>query len=55
MVDFVENYDSVILTKDGKTIFANIKEGQWTEWLPIKLEYEIKNDFNITTPKKSEI
>jgi predicted AlkP superfamily phosphohydrolase/phosphomutase len=53
--DSVENYDGVILTKDGKTVFANVKEGSWTEWLPIKLEYEIKNDYNINTPKKSEI
>jgi predicted AlkP superfamily phosphohydrolase/phosphomutase len=53
--DGVENYDKVIFSKDKEHVFAELKAGEWSQWLPIQLEYEIKNDYNINTPKKSQI
>jgi predicted AlkP superfamily phosphohydrolase/phosphomutase len=52
--DGVENYDRVLFSKDKKTVFADLKEGQWGEWLPVTLTWELKNDYNIYTPKKME-
>lgn len=52
--DGVENYDRVMFSKDKKTIFSDLQEGQWGEWLPISLSWELKNDYNIYTPKKME-
>jgi predicted AlkP superfamily phosphohydrolase/phosphomutase len=53
--DNLENYDSVVFSKDKQNVFAKLRENEWSSWLPIKLEYELKNDYNINTPKKSEI
>lgn len=50
--DGQENYDRVLFSKDKKTLFSDLKEGEWADWKPISLSYELKNDYNIYTPKK---
>ncbi|MGZ3808440.1 MAG: alkaline phosphatase family protein, partial [Bacteriovorax sp.] len=50
--DGVENYDRVLFSRDKKTIFCDLKQGEWGDWLPISLSWELKNDYNINTPKK---
>lgn len=52
--DGITNYDRVLFSKDKKTVFLDLKEGEWGDWLPITLNWELKNDYNIYTPKKME-
>ncbi|MFA6236113.1 MAG: alkaline phosphatase family protein [Bacteriovorax sp.] len=52
--DGVENYDRVTFSKDKKTVLVDIKEGEWGEWRPVSLSWELKNDYNIYTPKKMQ-
>ena len=50
--DGVENYDRVLFSKDKKTIYSDLGVGEWGAWQPISLSWELKNDYNIYTPKK---
>ena len=50
--DAQENYDGVVFSKDKSTSWTSLKAGQWSGWMPITLEYQIGNDYNIHTPKK---
>lgn len=52
--DGAENYDRILFSKDKKQVFADLKEGDWGDWLPVTLNWELKNDYNIYTPKKME-
>jgi predicted AlkP superfamily phosphohydrolase/phosphomutase len=52
--DGIENYDRVLFSKDKKTVFNDLGVGEWGNWLPISLSWELKNDYNIYTPKKME-
>ncbi|MDD4974409.1 MAG: alkaline phosphatase family protein [Bacteriovorax sp.] len=52
--DGVENYDRVLFSKDKKTVFSDLGVGEWGNWRPISLSWELKNDYNIYTPKKME-
>jgi predicted AlkP superfamily phosphohydrolase/phosphomutase len=45
-------YDRIIFSKDKKQVFAHLEEGQWSDWLPINLFWQTKNDYNIHTPKR---
>jgi predicted AlkP superfamily phosphohydrolase/phosphomutase len=50
--DGIENYDRVLFSTDKKVIYLDLKEGEWGDWKPISLSWELKNDYNIYTPKK---
>jgi hypothetical protein len=50
--DGIENYDRILFSKDKKTIFLDLEVGEWGDWKPITLNWELKNDYNINTPKK---
>lgn len=52
--DGVESYDRVLFSQDKKTVYADLKEGEWGKWLPVTLNWELKNDYNIYTPKKMQ-
>lgn len=52
--DQTENYDRVVFSKDKKNVFLDLSEGEWGDWKPITLSWELKNDYNIYTPKKME-
>ncbi len=45
-------YDGILFSKDKTTVFAHLKEGQWSQWLPIELSWQTQNDYNIFTPKR---
>ncbi len=51
--DGQENYDRVIFSKDKKNILADLKEGQWGDWIPARLQWKMKDDLNIHTPNKT--
>lgn len=36
------NYDAVQFSADKGTVLASLKEGQWSEWLPLNLKYDGK-------------
>lgn len=46
------NYDKILVSKDKKEVTAELKEGDWSSWLPITLYWETQNDYNHFTPKK---
>lgn len=48
-----ENFDRVILSSDRRTVLADLAVGEWTTWLPAALKYELKNDYQKNSPKKS--
>lgn len=39
---------------DKKNIVAKLKEGEWSNWIPINLQYELKEDYQKNSPKKSD-
>ncbi len=41
--DSKENYDMVAFSKDKKTIFATLKQGQWSKWEPITLKWKAED------------
>ena len=47
-----ENYDRVLFSRDKKEVLANIGLGEWSGWLPVRLYWELQNDYNIYTPKR---
>lgn len=49
--DRKENYDHALFSRDKKTALADLKSGDWSSWLPAKLSWETKNDYNINSPK----
>ncbi|MBN2407689.1 MAG: alkaline phosphatase family protein [Elusimicrobia bacterium] len=40
--DGTVNYDRMAFSTDGKTVSVDLKQGQWSEWLPIKLLWHDK-------------
>ena len=50
-----ENEKKLKLSFDRKQIVAEVAEGQWSEWIPITLKYELKNDYQKNTTKKSQL
>jgi predicted AlkP superfamily phosphohydrolase/phosphomutase len=51
--DGVENYDRILVSADRIVPLADLRQGEWSGWLPITLRYEVANDYNLYTPKKS--
>ena len=49
------NYDSISFSFDKASFIATLREGDWSEWLPITLKWQVKNDYNLYTPKKSKL
>jgi predicted AlkP superfamily phosphohydrolase/phosphomutase len=43
------------LSFDRKQIVAEVLEGEWSQWIPITLNYELKNDYQKNTTKKSQL
>ncbi len=53
--DGQENYDRVLFSADKKEILADLKVGEWSDWIELNLSWQIKNDYNIHTPKKTKL
>jgi len=49
-----ETYDRVLLSDDKATVLTDLAEGDRSAWLKIDLKWEMKNDYNIHTPKNME-
>lgn len=47
-----QRYDCILFSKDKANVFTHLKEGQWSQWLPIELSWQTQNDYNINTPKR---
>lgn len=47
-----QQYDRILFSKDKTQIFAHLREGEWSQWLPIELSWQTQNDYNIFTPKR---
>jgi predicted AlkP superfamily phosphohydrolase/phosphomutase len=48
-----ENYDRVLFSSDKEKTYCDLAAGEWSEWLPASLSYELQNDYNVHTPKKA--
>lgn len=46
------NYDRVAFSFDKEGIFVDLPSGEWSEWLPVTLKWQTRNDYNLYTPKK---
>lgn len=46
------DYDRVLFSRDKAVKLADLTVGEWSSWLPIKLSWEMQNDYNIYTPKR---
>ncbi len=51
--DGITSYTKVLFSQNKKTISTTLTKGQWSSWLPITLNYEIKNDYSLYKPKKT--
>jgi predicted AlkP superfamily phosphohydrolase/phosphomutase len=49
------NYDNIAFSLDKKKILTKLSSGDWSDWLSINLKWRTKDDFNMYTPKKTEI
>lgn len=49
------NYDTISFSLDKKSLTATLQEGKWSDWLPLKLKWQTRNDYTLYTPKKSEL
>lgn len=49
--DNLEAYDRVLFSWDKKNKVADLGEGEWSDWTNVTLYWEVKNDYNIATPK----
>lgn len=48
--DSVKNYDRVALSMDKKTIFADLKQGEWSDWQAITLKWKPEDtEINVDT------
>ncbi|NTV14994.1 MAG: sulfatase-like hydrolase/transferase [Desulfobulbaceae bacterium] len=46
------DYDRVLFSADKASNLADLTVGEWSTWLPIRLSWEMQNDYNIYTPKR---
>ena len=53
--DQKENYDSILIAKNKENVIANLKVGEWSNWIETNIKWEEKNDYAMFTPKKTEI
>lgn len=53
--DQTVNYDKIIISADKKTPLTEIKTNQWSDWLPVKVNWKIKDPQNKNVPKKNDL
>jgi predicted AlkP superfamily phosphohydrolase/phosphomutase len=46
-----KKFENVVIKFEKQKI--NLHKGQWSQWLPISLTYQLKNDYQINSPKKT--
>ena len=47
--------DKMLLSSDKKEKIALLPTGAWSDWLPVTLKYQLKNDYQKNSPKKTKI
>lgn len=48
------NYDRMAFSINKEVMIADLKNGEWSDWLPIVLKWRTRDDLNVYTPKKAE-
>ena len=46
--------DQLKVTTADKATTVTLREGEWSEWKTIPLKYELKNDYQMSSPKKTD-
>ncbi|MEQ1722244.1 MAG: alkaline phosphatase family protein, partial [Pseudobdellovibrio sp.] len=49
------NYDQIIISENKKDVISRVKINQWSDWLPIKINWKIKDPQNKNVPQKNDI
>lgn len=49
------NYDRMAFSVDREHVIGDLKDGDWSEWLPITVKWRTRDDLNVYTPKKTEL
>ncbi|MCA9478410.1 MAG: alkaline phosphatase family protein [Nanoarchaeota archaeon] len=50
--DFIVNYDTVVFSLDEKTVVAQLKQGEWSDWIPATF---IWNDQQVSSNVKFQV
>ena len=50
----LDNFE-IILSQDKTTQLGRLKKSEWSGWLNANLKWNVKSDYNINTPKKSDL
>ena len=50
----IESKDNLVKISFDKQVIK-LKVSQWSSWLPIELKYQLKNDYQLNTPKKTNL
>src|SRR3990167_6223699 len=53
--DSFVNYDHVLISEDKNKILTTLKVNEWSNWLPIKINWKIKDPQNKNVPQKNEL
>ncbi len=53
--DGLVNYDTLLLSHDRTNPLAELNEQAWSPWYPAELKYQLKNDYNTYSPKKTKL
>lgn len=48
------NYDKLVLSLDKKIVLTTLSVSEWSNWLPITIQWEIKDPQNRYVPQKSD-
>lgn len=47
-------YNGMSITTSDKKLITNLIAGEWSDWISIPLKYQLKNDYQISSPKKTD-
>lgn len=53
--DKIVNYDQIVISQDKKTSLAKLKVGEWSDWVPVRINWKIKDPQNKNVPQKNKL
>jgi predicted AlkP superfamily phosphohydrolase/phosphomutase len=53
--DQTENYDRAYFSFDKRTFLTELRVGQWSDWFPLKLSYEVQRNYQEAAPQKLKV
>lgn len=53
--DEVANYDRMAFSIDRESVIADLRSGDWSDWLQVVLKWRTRDDLDLYTPKKAEL